>query len=502
MGISRRVLGCLAFGLLVCGCLIALNRCDRGQTVAPLRPAALPQDPDIQIYFNQNPAAGYRDLDRLIDRPGDDLERVLLEAIESARLRIDIAVYELRLPRIARALVAKQRAGVRVRVVTDNDNNRSIRELDPQGAAANTAAKGEQEGSDPRGSSSASSDKFDYAKRHYEGLAALVDQNGDGQLSEAEVAERDAIAILRQGNLPPVDDTEQTRRTKSTGKTRRAAGSSLMHHKFMVIDGRRVITGSANFTPSDIHGDRNEPESRGNANHLLSIESRAVADAFETEFAQLWGDGPGKKSSHFGQGKTPRSAQVFQVGSSKVTLGFGPRAKGDRAKYGHGNQLIASQLKLARRRIDLALFVFSEPSLTRTLAQQQGNGVEIRALIDADFAFRPYSQALPMLGVASCGAWPEPLNSIGVPQLPPGDRLHHKLALLDDRILLTGSHNWSFAADRRNDETLLAIDNPMIAAHARREFDRLYRNAALGIPARLQQSPPTVKQPLSCDLDR
>jgi phosphatidylserine/phosphatidylglycerophosphate/cardiolipin synthase-like enzyme len=500
MGLSRRILGSLALGLLICGSLTALSRCDRAQTVAaPLRPDPLPQDPDIQIYFNQNPAANYREVDRGIDRPGDNLEQLLLEAIDSARQRIDVAVYELRLPRIAQALVAKHQAGVQVRIVTDNDNNRTIRELAPQTSSAKSDAKSDREAPEL----TPSSDKFDYAKRHYEGLAALVDLNGDGQLSDAEVAQGDAIAILRQGGLSLVDDTEQTRQAKSSGKIRRAAGSSLMHHKFMVIDGHKVITGSANFTPSDIHGDRNEPESRGNANHLLAIESRALAEAFETEFSQLWGEGPGQKSSHFGQRKPPRSAQVIPIGASKLTLGFGPRAKGDRAKYGHGNQLIADHLKRARRSIDLALFVFSEPSLTRTLAQQQGNGVEIRALIDPDFAFRPYSQALPMLGVASaCGAWPEPLTSVGVPQLPPGDRLHHKLALLDDRILVTGSHNWSFAADRRNDETILVIDNPTIAAHARREFNRLYHNAALGIPSRLKERQPPIKQPLSCEIDR
>jgi phosphatidylserine/phosphatidylglycerophosphate/cardiolipin synthase-like enzyme len=498
MGISRHILGSLALGLLICLSLMALNRGDRPQSVAAPRPALLPQDPDIQIYFNQNPAANYREIDRSIDRPGDNLEQLLLTAIDSARQRIDIAIYEIRLPRIAQALVAKQQAGVKVRIVTDNDNNRTIRELAPK-AAAKSDPKSDRENPEL----TPSRDKFDYAKRHYEGLAAWVDQNGDGQLSDTEVAQGDAIAILRQGGLSPVDDTEETHRAASSEKTRRSAGSHLMHHKFMVIDGHKVITGSANFTPSDIHGDRNEPESRGNANHLIEINSRVLAAAFETEFAHLWGDGPGKKSSHFGQRKPPRSAQIIHVGQSKLTLGWGPRAKTDRAKYGHGNQLIADQLKLARKTIDLALFVFSEPSLSRTLAQQQGNGVEIRALIDADFAFRPYSQALPMLGVASaCGAWPEPLTSVGVPHLPPGDRLHHKLALLDDRILITGSHNWSFAADRRNDETLLVIDNPTIAAHARREFDRLYDNAALGIPSRLKQSHPPIKQPLACDLDR
>jgi phosphatidylserine/phosphatidylglycerophosphate/cardiolipin synthase-like enzyme len=507
----RRLLGGLALGLVLVGGLIALSRCDRGEpSQAAARPALLPQDPDIQIYFNQNPAAGYREVDRLIDRPGDDLEQLFLSAIEGASQGIDLAVYELRLPRIAQALVAKHRAGVPVRVVLDNDNNRSLAELkerleeDSSGSksvrkSANQLAS--QSSDDRPDSTSDQRDKIDYAQRHYAGLVALVDQNQDGQISPDETAQRDAIAILRNAQVPIVDEAEQTSRRRDR---RASKGSSLMHHKFLIIDGRQVITGSANLTPSDVHGDSNELDSRGNANHLLAIESQAVANLFGEEFDQLWGDGPkGQKDSHFGQKKTPRSAQVLQVGQSRLTLQFGPRAKGDRARYGHGNQLIADQIKRAKTSIDLALFVFSEPSLTRSLARQNENGVAIRALIDKDFAYRPYSQALPMLGVASsCAPWPHPLNTVGVPIMPPGDRLHHKLALIDDRTLITGSHNWSFAADRRNDETLLVIENPTIAAHVRREFDRLYSKSTLGVPERLQGSKPPVHPPLSCEADR
>lgn len=510
---SRRILGSLALGLLICSSLIGLSRCDRGQSsqAAP-GSAPLPQDPDIQIYFNQNPAARYREIDRPIERPGDNLEQILLDRINQANKRIDLALYELRLPRIAQALATKHRAGVQVRIVIDNDNNRTVRELASDLPATSRDALKDATQNAIAEDSAPRPPKFDYARQHYEGLAALVDQDGDGQLSDAETAEKDAIAILRRAGVPLLDEAEQTsrRRLAPGEKSQSSKGSSLMHHKFVIIDQHHVLTGSANVTPSDIHGDLSEPESRGNANHLLAIESQALAQIFETEFEQLWGDGPeGKKDSQFGQRKTPRSAQVLQIGQSKLTVQFGPRAKADRAKFGHGNQLIADQLKRANRRIDLALFVFSEPSLTRSLARQHTNGIAIQALIDRNFAFRPYSQALPMLGLASaCGTWSHPLDRVGVPNLPPGDRLHHKLALIDDRILITGSHNWSFAADRRNDETLLVIDNPRVATHVRRELDRLYSNATFGLPRRFQpgqpgqQPQPTVKTPLDCTADR
>ena len=82
-----------------------------------------------------------------------------------------------------------------------------------------------------------------------------------------------------------------------------------------------------------------------------------------------------------------------------------------------------------------------------------------------------------------------PLATIGVPTLPQGDLLHHKFAVLDRRTVIAGSHNWSNAANYNNDETLLVIqDNPTVAAHFNREFDRLYQGGVIGIPAKLKNT--------------
>ena len=59
-----------------------------------------------------------------------------------------------------------------------------------------------------------------------------------------------------------------------------SAGSGLMHHKFVVIDRQRVLTGSANFTSSGLHGDAGQTSSRGNVNHLLQLNSPELAQLF------------------------------------------------------------------------------------------------------------------------------------------------------------------------------------------------------------------------------
>ena len=75
--------------------------------------------------------------------------------------------------------------------------------------------------------------------------------------------------------------------------------------------------------------------------------------------------------------------------------------------------------------------------------------------------------------------WGNPLNTVGIPATAPGDKLHHKFATIDDRVVISGSHNWSQAANQNNDEVLIAIDNPTVARHFVREFDRLYSSLSI-----------------------
>ena len=83
--------------------------------------------------------------------------------------------------------------------------------------------------------------------------------------------------------------------------------------------------------------------------------------------------------------------------------------------------------------------------------------------------------------------WSSPLEGIGIPQLAGGDKLHHKIAVLDQRWVISGSFNWSPSAAFQNDETLLLIDSKPLARHFEHEIDRLWRGADLGMTQRLQR---------------
>jgi len=78
--------------------------------------------------------------------------------------------------------------------------------------------------------------------------------------------------------------------------------------------------------------------------------------------------------------------------------------------------------------------------------------------------------------------WSNPIQTIGTANLAKGDKLHHKLAIIDEQIVITGSQNWSAAANHQNEEVVLVIDNQTVAKHFKQEFARLYQDANLGLP--------------------
>jgi phosphatidylserine/phosphatidylglycerophosphate/cardiolipin synthase-like enzyme len=357
-------------------------------------------------------------------------------------------------------LAAKSQAGIKIRVILEHNYSRSPSEL----TAAEIAGLSSRE------------------QERYQAYQKLVDIDNNGTLSAAEINQRDAITILRNAQISILDDTADG-----------SKGSGLMHHKFMVVDGHQVIVTSANWTMSDIYGDFSHPDSEGNQNNLVQIESKELAAVFLSEFDLMWGDGTtGNQISQFKARKPPRPLVEVLVGKTRVFVQFSPTSK-QQTWDDSSNGSIGKVLKTSQEQVNFALFVFSEPGLSNILQTQSERGVKVKGMIDRQFAYRDYSSGLSLMGVdpqhicQSVGTNSSRLETIGVPTLPAGDLLHHKFAIVDRHTVITGSHNWSNAANYRNDETLLIVQaNPTVAAHFDREFNRLYEHGIIGIPAKFK----------------
>jgi phosphatidylserine/phosphatidylglycerophosphate/cardiolipin synthase-like enzyme len=388
---------------------------------------------------------------------------VLIDNINKAKISLDIAVQELRLPNIARAIIDAKLRGVNVRLILENNYSRAWSELTP-----------------------AQVEKMNVRDRdRYKEFQKFADIDKDGRLSEDELDRRDALRLIKATNVPWIDDTADG-----------SKGSGLMHHKFIVIDDQIVLFGSANYTMSDIHGDFTKPDTRGNANNLLRIDSKELAARFKQEFKIMWGDGPnGKPDSVFGTKKPSRRIDYLVVGGAQIRVKFSPDSE-NTAREQTSNGLIATAIAGAQKTVDMALFVFSEQFISTILEERQQVNVQIRALVEPKFAYRDYSATLSMWGLQSSqdcktgksSVWKQPIKTVGIPNLVSGDTLHHKFAILDRNLILTGSHNWTKAANHLNDEILVAIQNDIVAAHYQREYDRLYQDVTLGPTAKLVQA--------------
>ena len=61
--------------------------------------------------------------------------------------------------------------------------------------------------------------------------------------------------------------------------------------------------------------------------------------------------------------------------------------------------------------------------------------------------------------------------------------------MIDNKTVITGSFNWSPSAAHTNEETLLVIESPKLAAHFTQDMDRMWRGAELGITPHIIDSP-------------
>jgi phosphatidylserine/phosphatidylglycerophosphate/cardiolipin synthase-like enzyme len=55
--------------------------------------------------------------------------------------------------------------------------------------------------------------------------------------------------------------------------------------------------------------------------------------------------------------------------------------------------------------------------------------------------------------------------------------MHHKVLIIDKKIVVFGSYNFSQSAEERNDENLIIVYDPVIAGQFLLEFQRVWAEA-------------------------
>jgi len=129
--------------------------------------------------------------------------------------------------------------------------------------------------------------------------------------------------------------------------------------------------------------------------------------------------------------------------------------------------IIISLIDSAQQSVLVAVFSFTSNPLADALIRAHQRGVEVRVVIEMEQANVRGSEY-------------ERLRSAGVAVRLDGnsDLMHHKFMVVDGRVVVTGSYNWSAAAEDRNDENIVVIYGEEIAALYSREFERVWARAS------------------------
>ena len=128
------------------------------------------------------------------------------------------------------------------------------------------------------------------------------------------------------------------------------------------------------------------------------------------------------------------------------------------------------EIQSAKHYVYVAMFCFTSRPLAEALAKAKQRGVDVKVIIDKGTA-RSRRCVGPML------------EADGIPvryKRGSGDGLmHDKYAIIDGKVVLAGSFNWTKSAEYRNDENLLIIYSKSLAHHYLNNFKRLWSLAGL-----------------------
>ncbi len=220
--------------------------------------------------------------------------------------------------------------------------------------------------------------------------------------------------------------------------------NAIMHNKFVVADRAAVWTGSWNFTTNDTY--------RYNNNGIL-IQSPDLARNYTATFEKMFNDkkfGPARKAG----GTRPR----LVIAGVAVENYFSPE---DRVM-----EKIIARVKTAAQSIDFMAYSFTDDDLANAITARAQAGVRVRGVFENTGSETRFSE-FGRMKTAGLDVWQD-----GNPYL-----MHHKVFIVDNRTVICGSFNFSKNAEEANDENVLIIDDPALAAPFTAEFERVYAQA-------------------------
>ncbi len=260
-------------------------------------------------------------------------------------------------------------------------------------------------------------------------LAQAVQQGVKVRIvTDTDNADTTALHDLQTLGVPVVEDDDQ----------------ALMHNKFAVLDQRWVLTGSANWTDSGL---------QEQDNNLLVLDSPALAANYSAEFEEMFSD-------HIFAGGKRTQSPILQATSGPVESYFSPD-DGVAAK-------IKAVLESAQQSIYFMAFSFTRRDFAEILVSKHDAGLAVQGVFDGGQIEDGQDTIWRLLRSAG----------LAVRQSPGLVDMHHKVWIVDGKIVITGSYNFTNNAETRNSENILILRDSNLAAQFQAEFERVWQAAS------------------------
>ncbi len=223
---------------------------------------------------------------------------------------------------------------------------------------------------------------------------------------------------------------------------------TLMHNKFAVFDGRKVFTGSMNFSTTGLSG--------FNANAVLVINSSDAAKCFTDEFEQMYA------------GRFHSEKNTAHPVRGDMKIHFSPQD-------GITNNHIIPLVNGAKGYVYVPAFIITHGAFAQSLISAKSRGVDVKVIIDAT---NPMGSGSQVAKLRSAGVPVKTENYAG--------KMHSKSIIIDDKYVIIGSMNFSRSGEERNDENVVILENSAISRHYRGYFEYLWTK----IPERFLRTNP------------
>jgi len=233
----------------------------------------------------------------------------------------------------------------------------------------------------------------------------------------------DAVSVMKKAGIQLAND---------------GRSNGLMHDKIIIIDGKILFMGSWNMSYNDTFR---------NNNNLLEITNPTLVANYQAKFNELFTD------KRFGS-RAEIGAQTSQmtVDGIQVLNYFSP--------VDHVMDKLVGLVNGAQKSIRFMAFTYTDKDLANAMIARFQAGVDVAGVIEN----RGASQGA--LVPLACGKVPVKVD---------GNKytMHHKVIIIDDRIVITGSFNFTKAADTVNDDNVLVIYDASVARQYLDEFNRI-----------------------------